>query len=91
MPVALVPPASASNTAFYTIFGIFVAAMLVLIVIIIVWAVRHDLAGRTAWRQRQEAAAPTVSPDRPTAQSPPNRPGPPGFPGQPASPADPTQ
>jgi hypothetical protein len=57
MPVAFVPPASASNAAFYTIFGIFVVAMLVLIVIIIVWAVRHDVAGRAAWRERQQAAA----------------------------------
>jgi hypothetical protein len=57
MPVALVPLASASNAAFYTIFGIFVAAMLVLIVIILVWAVRHDIAGRAAWRERQERAA----------------------------------
>jgi hypothetical protein len=56
MPV-LVPLASASNAAFYTIFGIFVAAMLVLIVIILVWAIRHDVAGRAAWRERQERAA----------------------------------
>ena len=56
MPV-LVPLASASNAAFYTIFGIFVAAMLVLIVIILVWAIRHDIAGRAAWRERQERAA----------------------------------
>jgi uncharacterized membrane protein len=57
MPVAFVPPASASNAAFYTIFGIFVAAMIVLIVIILVWAIRHDLAGRSAWRERQQQAA----------------------------------
>jgi len=47
--------ASATNTAFYVIFGVFVAAMVVLIVIIMVWAVRHDVAGRRAWRERQEA------------------------------------
>jgi len=29
--------------------------MVVLIVIIMVWAVRHDVAGRRAWRERQEA------------------------------------
>ena len=57
MPFAFVPPASASNAAFYTIFGIFVVAMLVLIVIILVWAIRHDIAGRAAWRRRQEDAA----------------------------------
>ena len=37
------------------IFGIFVVAMLALVVIVIMWAVRHDLAGRKAWRERQEA------------------------------------
>jgi hypothetical protein len=57
MPLAFVPPASASNAAFYTVFGIFVAAMLVLVVIILVWAVRHDVAGRAAWRDRQRAAS----------------------------------
>jgi hypothetical protein len=60
--------ASAGNTAFYAIFGVFVAAMLVLVVIIIVWAVRHDVAGRRAWRERQEARAyggepPSSAPD----------------------------
>jgi hypothetical protein len=61
MPVVIVPPASASNAAFYTIFGIFV------------WAIRHDLAGRAAWRRRQEAArraagepAGPPTPDRPS-------------------------
>lgn len=48
--------APATNTAFAVVFGVFVAAMVVLIVIIIVWAVRHDVAGRRAWRARQEGA-----------------------------------
>ena len=47
--------ASAGNTAFFVIFGIFVVAMLALVVIVIMWAVRHDMAGRKAWRARQEA------------------------------------
>jgi hypothetical protein len=47
--------ASAGNTAFFVIFGIFVVAMLTLVVIVILWAVRHDVAGRKAWRARQEA------------------------------------
>jgi hypothetical protein len=68
MSLAPILSAQASNVAFFTIFGIFVAAMLVLIVVIIVWAVRHDVAGRRAWRQRQEAAQ--------TARTPPRRPGP---------------
>ena len=49
--------ASAGNTAFFVIFGIFVVAMITLAVIVIMWAVRHDLAGRQAWRARQEARA----------------------------------
>ena len=76
MPVALVLLASVSNAAFYTIFGIFVAAMLVLIVIILVWAIRHDIAGRTAWRERQERAADRhadQNANHPTAR-PPDRP-----------------
>jgi hypothetical protein len=46
--------ASAGNTAFYVIFGLFVVAMVALVVIVIIWAVRHDIAGRAAWRARQE-------------------------------------
>ena len=49
--------ASAGNTAFFVIFGIFVVAVIALAVIVIMWAVRHDLAGRQAWRARQEARA----------------------------------
>ncbi len=56
------PLASAGNTAFYVIFGIFVLAMLALVVIVIMWAVRHDLAGREAWRQRQEERGPPTAP-----------------------------
>ncbi|HEX4127667.1 MAG TPA: hypothetical protein VHX67_08845 [Acidimicrobiales bacterium] len=47
--------ASAGNTAFFVIFGIFVVALLALAVIVIMWAVRHDMAGRKAWRARQES------------------------------------
>jgi hypothetical protein len=57
MAPALVPPAPATDTAFFVIFGIFVVALVVLAVIVIVWAVRHDVAGRRAWRERQQAAA----------------------------------
>jgi hypothetical protein len=46
--------ASAGNTAFLVVFGIFMVAMLVLVIIVIRWAVRHDMAGRKAWRARQE-------------------------------------
>jgi hypothetical protein len=47
--------ASAGSTAFFVIFGIFVVALLALVVIVIRWAVRHDMAGRKAWRDRQES------------------------------------
>jgi hypothetical protein len=60
--------ASAGATAFFVIFGIFVVAMLVLVVIVIRWAVRHDMAGRKAWRARQEARV-QPPPDVPRASS----------------------
>ena len=56
MRVALPPdlhPLLASNVAFGVIFGIFVVALVALIVIVITWAVRHDRPGRAAWRERQ--------------------------------------
>ena len=49
-------PAPAASTAFSVVFGVFVFAMVVLVVIIIVWAVRHDISGRRAWRARRQAA-----------------------------------
>jgi hypothetical protein len=42
---------------FAIIFGVFVLAMVVLIVVVVIWAVRRDRAGRAAWRQRQENKA----------------------------------
>lgn len=57
VPASLTPAllAAAGEAAFYVIFGIFVVAMLVLIVVVVTWAVRHDIAGRRAWRERQAA------------------------------------
>jgi hypothetical protein len=46
-------PLLASDTAFAVLFGIFVAAMLAMIVIVVTWAFRRDRAGRAAWTQRQ--------------------------------------
>ncbi len=43
----------ASNVAFAVIFGIFLVALVVLIVIVLTWAIRSDRKGRAAWRQRQ--------------------------------------
>jgi hypothetical protein len=60
--------ASAGTTAFFVIFGIFVVAMLALVVIVIRWAVRHDMAGRKAWRARQESRLQSP-PDPPRASS----------------------
>jgi hypothetical protein len=53
-------PLLASNTAFFVIFGVFVVALLVLIVIVLTWAIRHDRAGRASWmlrRQQQQQSA----------------------------------
>jgi hypothetical protein len=61
--------ASAGNTAFFVIFGIFVVALLALVVIVIMWAVRHDMAGRKAWRARQQARVQPPPPDPPGASS----------------------
>jgi hypothetical protein len=47
----------ASNVPFAIIFGIFVVALVVLIVIVLMWAIRRDRAGRAEWRQRQQDRA----------------------------------
>ncbi len=68
MVAALVPPMLATNTAFYVVFGIFVVAFVVLVVLTIRWAVRHDMAGWKVWRKEQEEAARaagTLPPDGP--------------------------
>jgi hypothetical protein len=60
------PPAS--NVAFGVVFGVFIAASVVLVVVVITWAVRRDRAGREAWHRRRTAA--TGMPD--VAGPPPN-------------------
>jgi hypothetical protein len=60
--------ASAGNSAFFVIFGIFVVAILTLVVIVVTWAVRHDIAGRKAWQARQQARV-QPPPDQPGAPS----------------------
>jgi hypothetical protein len=42
-----------SNVPFAILFGIFVIALIVMIVITLMWAIRRDRGGRAAWRQRQ--------------------------------------
>ena len=59
--------ASAGNTAFYVIFGIFVVAMVALVVIVIMWAVRHDLAGRRGVAGTPGGARRQPPPDPPGA------------------------
>jgi hypothetical protein len=49
----LLPTLLASDVAFVVIFGFFVVAMIVLIVITLIWVFRRDRALRAAWRQRQ--------------------------------------
>jgi membrane protein YdbS with pleckstrin-like domain len=60
MALALVSPTVATNTAFFVVFGIFVVAIVVLAVLVIMWAVRHDMAGWKVWRKEQEEAARTA-------------------------------
>jgi len=43
-PLVLPPPAT--DVAFFVVFGLFVVAMVVLVALIIVRAVRHDVIGR---------------------------------------------
>jgi hypothetical protein len=71
MVAALVSPMLATNTAFAVVFGVFVVAFVVLIVLTIRWAVRHDMAGWKIWRKEQEEAARaagTLPPDGPPAR-----------------------
>jgi hypothetical protein len=52
--VPALPLVASDSVAFGVIFGIFVAALLVLVVIVVLWAVRRDRAGRALWRQRHQ-------------------------------------
>jgi len=50
-----VPPFLAEDeVAFAVVFGIFIVALVTMIVIVLVWAIRRDRSGRIAWRQRQQ-------------------------------------
>ena len=46
------------DAAFFAVFGVFVAAFLVLAVVTLRWAVRRDRVGRTEWLRRQDPARP---------------------------------
>ena len=58
-------PLLASNTAFFVIFGVFVVALLALIVIVMTWAIRRDRAGRAAWMLRRQQQSPSEEGDAP--------------------------
>jgi hypothetical protein len=60
-PLALLlGPLAASDVTFGVIFGIFVVALLTLIVIVVRWAVRRDRQGRAAWvARRTDGAGPS--------------------------------
>lgn len=47
-----------SDAPFLAVFGVFVAAFLVLAVVTLRWAVRRDRAGRAEWLRRQDPAQP---------------------------------
>jgi hypothetical protein len=49
----MLPTLTTSNAAFFTIFGIFIVAMLVLIFLTLRFVIRRDRAGRAAWLERQ--------------------------------------
>jgi hypothetical protein len=67
MAVSLLSPLLAANTAFLAVFGIFVLALIVLVVAVLTWAIRRDQAGRQAWRRRQLGEPePEPEPEPPT-------------------------
>jgi uncharacterized membrane protein (DUF485 family) len=59
---ALPPPVLAVNVGFVVFFGVFVVAFVVLSVITVRWAIRHDRAGRAAWLQRRRDQSPPPPP-----------------------------
>ena len=50
-----------STAAFAVVFGIFMVALVVLVVWVAIWAIRRDSAGRRRWEaERSEADEPDV-------------------------------
>lgn len=49
-------PLVAADATFYAVFGVFVVAFVVLVVVTVRWAVRRDRVGRAEWLRRQEEA-----------------------------------
>ena len=54
----------AAGAAFDAVFGVFVAAVVVLAVVTLRWAIRRDRVGRAEWmrRQQESGALPTSPP-----------------------------
>lgn len=48
------PLLAANDVAFAVLFGIFIVALLTLIVIVLTWVIRRDRQGRADWLQRQQ-------------------------------------
>jgi hypothetical protein len=61
------PFLAADNVAFAIVFGIFIVALLTLIVIVVLWAIRRDRKGRIAWRERQQNRAAAAEREAPPA------------------------
>ncbi|MGH9093496.1 MAG: hypothetical protein ACRDZR_19250, partial [Acidimicrobiales bacterium] len=55
-------PVAGADAAFFVVFGAFAAALVVLSVITMRWAVRRDRAGRAAWLARRGRAGPGDAP-----------------------------
>jgi hypothetical protein len=68
-------PLLASDATFFVLFGIFVVALVVLIVLTLAWTFRRDRAGRAAWRERQLSQT-LAAPDHEPPISPPSAPPP---------------
>lgn len=49
-------PLLAADAAFDVVFGVFLVAFAVLVVVTVRWAVRRDRAGRAEWLRRQQGA-----------------------------------
>lgn len=61
---------ASDSVAFGVVFGIFVVALLVLIVIVLRWAIRNDRRGRALWRQQQASRMGPTEGDVPPAPRP---------------------
>jgi hypothetical protein len=55
----------ASNAPFYILFGIFIVALLILVVVVLTWAIRRDRAGRAVWLKRRQDKATAADRDAP--------------------------